>query len=918
MKKVLLVLGLAMCSSMAIAQNPFTRESFPRAKQPTISFAELNAKAPVDYKASIFAKDATFDTLQTCRFTAAEWANIQTGFVAATDRIQDTVVGSINAHAVDINAYQWCEWKRFADTTTFKNTYNTVYSAFHLGLGNAMYVFSDSINASDPGWADDGFACFNYDEDGLGRINAYMALPTYTRSTEDVGKLVYVALTQLYRKYYDRCFIDYEINGQWHTREVNVTGIDCGVNNFGAIKPRFVMPNELASQADIHIRFRLNAPDHSRDRNGVITLPYGYGWMIDNVAIIVDNRSASWQFTFASPIDGFYGMMPQGMTIPMAYGTQVRNTNASAINNATLTLEAGPFNGTLTNVLTTDPISIPAGDVMADYVLAIDERGFDPTVTNGRLYTDPYYLTWFGDSPNYGNATGTLNGGYQGRSLPTTTPGANLYKITANGSTLSTRIDSMLYTVSSNVAVFPGQDNGLSGYRWARDNGFVPSGSSFEYCFTPSGYITNDDEDEHTTTAGYTILVSYVTGNDIPEGWVLKGIELVPATDGNNSTGVNAIEPLVLKDVYSEDGLSFPSVQTGLDGVYTSITESDLSNLPSTGYALPAANGVASHSAINIFLPNQPALEPNTGYHIGYRLQNDARFHVASQSDRYLLNDTTYAYYNYSDETKPYNLQNFPISSYDVYVFDPQNTTSGRFNAANIDEYPMIRAIVGPAEEIPTVTIYGDCETNSTDSTALALAFGSEDLCGSSADVAVGYNYSVVVSGGNKHTVIDAVFVNGQQLEVIEEGDVPDGPYLVRYANGDNVEDAEGNVLLNRDYYAIGFDEIEAEWNGSDSYVITATYHYEDFIPVGIDPAAPEAALGLYPNPATSTVKLNISGVAGMVDCSIIDMSGRVVYNASLNAEAENTINVSNMPAGAYFVRITNNTFSKIEKLIIK
>ena len=47
-------------------------------------------------------------------------------------------------------------------------------------------------------------------------------------------------------------------------------------------------------------------------------------------------------------------------------------------------------------------------------------------------------------------------------------------------------------------------------------------------------------------------------------------------------------------------------------------------------------------------------------------------------------------------------------------------------------------------------------------------------------------------------------------------------------------------------------------------------------------------------------------------------MSGRVVYNANINAEAETTINVSNMPAGAYFVRITNDTFSKIEKLIIK
>jgi hypothetical protein len=74
----------------------------------------------------------------------------------------------------------------------------------------------------------------------------------------------------------------------------------------------------------------------------------------------------------------------------------------------------------------------------------------------------------------------------------------------------------------------------------------------------------------------------------------------------------------------------------------------------------------------------------------------------------------------------------------------------------------------------------------------------------------------------------------------------------------------------------------------------------------------------LYPNPATSTVKLQVAGVTGTVNCNIIDMSGRVVYNANINAEAETTINVSNMPAGAYFVRITNDTFSKIEKLIIK
>ena len=76
--------------------------------------------------------------------------------------------------------------------------------------------------------------------------------------------------------------------------------------------------------------------------------------------------------------------------------------------------------------------------------------------------------------------------------------------------------------------------------------------------------------------------------------------------------------------------------------------------------------------------------------------------------------------------------------------------------------------------------------------------------------------------------------------------------------------------------------------------------------------------MNLQPNPATSQVKLNISGVSGMVNCSLIDMSGRVIYNQNINAESAPVINLSNLAKGAYFVRITNNQFSKIEKLIVR
>lgn len=74
----------------------------------------------------------------------------------------------------------------------------------------------------------------------------------------------------------------------------------------------------------------------------------------------------------------------------------------------------------------------------------------------------------------------------------------------------------------------------------------------------------------------------------------------------------------------------------------------------------------------------------------------------------------------------------------------------------------------------------------------------------------------------------------------------------------------------------------------------------------------------LEPNPATSWVTLNIEGCEGTVNCTLIDMSGRIVYNQNFNATAAHSIHVSNLAKGAYFVRITNHEISKVEKLIIR
>jgi len=81
---------------------------------------------------------------------------------------------------------------------------------------------------------------------------------------------------------------------------------------------------------------------------------------------------------------------------------------------------------------------------------------------------------------------------------------------------------------------------------------------------------------------------------------------------------------------------------------------------------------------------------------------------------------------------------------------------------------------------------------------------------------------------------------------------------------------------------------------------------------------AARVKMNLQPNPASSNVKLNIAGVTGYVNCSLIDMSGRVVRTDRINAETENTINLNGLAKGAYFVRITNNDFTKVERLIVR
>jgi hypothetical protein len=77
----------------------------------------------------------------------------------------------------------------------------------------------------------------------------------------------------------------------------------------------------------------------------------------------------------------------------------------------------------------------------------------------------------------------------------------------------------------------------------------------------------------------------------------------------------------------------------------------------------------------------------------------------------------------------------------------------------------------------------------------------------------------------------------------------------------------------------------------------------------------------MYPNPAESTTKLKVQGIEGEVKITISDVQGRIINTINTKANnnmVEETINVSNMAKGVYYVRLQNDQISRTQKLIVK
>lgn len=859
MKKTLTALCFALCATFAIAQTNHKAVKLQTAQNQMVQKADVKVMQS-SYKGSLFTK-AAGDVLASEDF-ATEPA---TGVLTASDQISGHPVGSDTAHTQTGYASRWHRW---TDTTVaYLETMATQYP----GFAGQYYSGSDfPMRSATP---TNGYMFLSMIEyistPTVGGYNAWFALPSISTTG---APLVDITFYQNYRKFNnDQCWIDYSLDGTtWTAFEINVKGIDVQVNGMRRGYTTITLPTAIVNQANVNLRMRWSC-----QQDGYRGGTYGYYWAVDDVQF-VEAPADRFRAVSNEYFEGFYQMMPQGLNVPMVWNAEFKNTGVNTQTNVTGTINTMASMTTPSQVAVSVAAARKANNAFTDAsTLAANESAvacIDPFgyyAYNGFGYCDYNPSV---NQPTHGTVA----------CLPTATTGRHFWFVDVNSTALQHIADSITFdTIGYDVnAIDPAHNNAAI---WGRDNGVLSKYSYWIYGMTGANTNTFSDRPDDVPgwdEANYSVLNSYVTGDNVPANWRIKGVELVTSTygDGLAEAGVSISSLLIrdsvgLSDNGQDNSLYFKTPETGASDYV--VQESDLNDTTNMQYKL---NG--TYNTIRIEFPEQPVLMPKTAYHIGYSLNEPGYFSVAESRNFYYDLENVGHYYGSTPGMEEYDGIVNPTNYYNTLIYDP---TVSSWNIFRVSSYPMIRMLVGPYQHMPKTLVNFECDGE----TGMIYDLNYNELCGHSDSVTTGANKTFYFIPSEGY-IVDQIFENGEVVFTNDENDE------------ENFMDADGGALT----FTIGADET----------TIRCTFkEYEE----GIDLAA-NVSMNLQPNPATSNVQLTINGVEGMVDFALIDMSGRVIRSNQINAEVAQNINLNGLAKGAYFVRITNNNFSKVEKLIVR
>lgn len=832
-----MALGLALCTSLVFAQMPAkkaTRASLESNGVEKVAKIDDSYQNEATFKGSIFTKT---EVLKTVDFS----------------NTSDYTVGTMGANSYSPQHTQnkgYAQWFRLADTSAASCAAAATANEAVVMFSQNWFPTLDFFTSATPANGLMAMSMIDYINGyATGTFNSYIQINDINTVTDGSQFALDLKLFQYYQKFNaDVCCIDYSTNnGQsWDTLEFNIKNIEVAVNDGTFGWKRVALPTSLSNQADLDLRIRW----YSASANGGT---YGYYWFIDDVTVesAADSRIS---VTKEEYYNGAYHLVPEGMNLnTLVWYALYRNTGLIPQTN---------IQGYVKDANTGAEIATTAVD----------------SVINPDVYT--FHYSFVDQSYNVNNTSGdqSVTGlGLSGtvNSYASTEGVHDIYSGMRSDSS-DFVFDTVRYTVLE-----PEED----GTRvWGRDNGILTQYSSWIHGLTADGYLTDE---ANYIDAGYSVNIVLNSGSQVPEGWVIRGVEYVASTNPNLvnlqdiQEGYVKINPTLSFDSLDGEYIYFRSIETGA-GVHT-VSPSEVQMFEDTteNYFMPG-----EYRTIRIMFPEQPELKANTAYRVGYELAEQGYFCLASDANRYW--DTysgadTAVYYYEDEDLAPYQYR-FGNGYYlNVRVNTPEAGGATWFGTSAGKDAPMIRLLVGPRQEIEKHAI-----NITVNDTVMGYIYNGATFegCLGIDSVANGGSRTYLVAPNAEVYEVEAIQLDGENLDLYGENPVY------------NVEGG---------YYEYTLADVTAPH----------TLH-AIFKGVGLNAVEDNVKVSLQPNPANAQTKLAIEGVNGEVNFTLIDMSGRVISSEVINANEVKTINVSGLAKGTYFVRLTNSNFSKVEKLIVR
>ncbi|MDD5571967.1 MAG: C1 family peptidase, partial [Bacteroidales bacterium] len=139
------------------------------------------------------------------------------------------------------------------------------------------------------------------------------------------------------------------------------------------------------------------------------------------------------------------------------------------------------------------------------------------------------------------------------------------------------------------------------------------------------------------------------------------------------------------------------------------------------------------------------------------------------------------------------------------------------------------------------------------------------------------------------------------------------GPYGYPYAinNLISINASDINANYKNSYYYFYNWQVQAQNCISPRTKVTAT-----IIPTGVNEINSQTSIDVYPNPTDGKFYISINGSTEEFDLSIYNIQGqKIISQQGIRHKAK--VDVSNLQSGIYFFKITNNTFTKFDKIVV-